>query len=214
MKLKKLLVMPVVALSILMVGCQKDVGSSNTASTSSQVVLESMDNNINYETVPVPEGGWTVEELAKTIRINGKPIEMPFTINSLGADYQFDENVSSWDNKKGTLTSSLLYNNQPFATVMIYNAENGDFESSRLLDVVKIGVVSSDDNNLNKMFCINSVTINTKCEDVKLALGEPTKIDGSVWTYTDKKTNDNAITLWIDDEKNTVKAVYFYFKTN
>lgn len=119
MKLKKLLVMPVVAISILMVGCQKDVGSSNTASTSSQVVLESMDNNINYETVPVPEGGWTVEELAKTIRINGKPVEIPFTVESLGEDYQLDDNSSSWDENKKTLTSSLLYKGDPFMTVYI-----------------------------------------------------------------------------------------------
>ena len=89
MKLKKLLVMPVVAISILMVGCQKDVGSSNTASTSSQVVLESMDNNINYETVPVPEGGRL--RVGENDTHNGKPIEMPFTIDSLGDKYLANE---------------------------------------------------------------------------------------------------------------------------
>ena len=36
----------------------------------------SSDNSIvqNFDPVPVPEGGWTVEELVKTVYIDGKPI--------------------------------------------------------------------------------------------------------------------------------------------
>ena len=193
MKLKKLLVMPLVVLSILMVGCQKDVGSSNTASTSSQVVLESMDNNINYETVPVPEGGWTVEELAKTIRINGKPVEIPFTVESLGEDYQLDDNSSSWDENKKTLTSSLLYKGDPFMTVYISNVQSSNLNAAKSLEVVRLGVLNSDNIDLNEITIINGIHIGSTDEYVKAVLGEPSEVDGNNLIYKDKNNKRNSL---------------------
>lgn len=45
----------------------------------------------NFQTAPVPDGGWTFETLSETIRINGKSITLPFCIDQLGEDYVFDE---------------------------------------------------------------------------------------------------------------------------
>ena len=211
MKLKKLLVMSMAALSILMVGCQKDVGSSNTASTSSQVVLESMDNNINYETVPVPEGGWTVEELAKTIRINGKPVEIPFTVESLGEDYQLDDNSSSWDENKKTLTSSLLYKGDPFMTVYISNIQSSNLNAAKSLEVVRLGVLNSDNIDLNEITIINGIHIGSTDEYVKAVLGEPSEVDGNNLIYKDKNNKRNIAIFWIDENSN-VRNIFLLFK--
>lgn len=109
MKHKRILIIGVLLLSLTFTGCQRGVvtSDSNINSLVSQSVSETS-NEEPYKTVAVPEGGWTVEELAKTIRINGKPVEIPFTVESLGEDYQLDDNSSSWDENKKTLTSSLL----------------------------------------------------------------------------------------------------------
>ena len=45
--------------------------------------------SIEYETIEPSEGGWTAETVASTIRLCSKPIELPFTVGSLGEEFEF-----------------------------------------------------------------------------------------------------------------------------
>ena len=45
------------------------------------------DSSDVFEPLPVPVGGWTVESLSKTIRINGRELPEPFTCEGLGEGY-------------------------------------------------------------------------------------------------------------------------------
>ena len=106
MKRKIILFMVIAAMSLSITGCGRDASSETDSSNiSSSYISEEVSVDDSYETVAVPEGGWTAEELLKTIRINGESIEVPFTVESLGEDYQLDEKISSWDENKKTLTS-------------------------------------------------------------------------------------------------------------
>ncbi len=115
MKLKRLLVMSMAALSILMVGCQNDVGSSDTVSTSSQVVSENMDINTYHETIPIPEEGWTLELINEVIYVNGRNISIPFTISDLGEGFEWEPQgfFGESELKAGTIS----YNKELFLSV-------------------------------------------------------------------------------------------------
>lgn len=76
-------------LLVAMAGCSSTTDNSNDSMLSSESTQ--FEVNSHYETVAVPEGGWTAEELEKTIRIDGKAIQIPFTIDSLGDAFDIDE---------------------------------------------------------------------------------------------------------------------------
>ena len=200
MKLKRLLVMSMVALSILMVGCQNDGDSSDTVSTSSQSVSESMDNNINYETVPVPEKGWTAEELAKTIRINGKPIEMPFTIDSLGDKYLANEEETHFSENGGAGTI-VYYDNVPLLTINYENLNN--YSEIKSKEAYAFSTYHPNDENyelLNKLITINGVKIGASKSEVISILGEADKEDNSYLGYEDKSTGKICVGFFFDNK--------------
>jgi hypothetical protein len=169
MKLKKLLVMSMVALSILMVGCQDDKNSSDKASTSSQVVSENMDINTYHETIPVPEEGWTAETLNKTIYINGKNVSFPFTIQDLGEGFEWHPEGFVLYETNNTAGNLILYNGQEFATAFV-DATNKD-----KLAESKIKFLLNTAKGMNLLY-INGVTIGSTAHQVIDALGEPTEV--------------------------------------
>ena len=212
MKHKRILIIGVLLLSLTFTGCQRGVvtSDSNINSLVSQSVSETS-NEEPYKTVAVPEGGWTVEELAKTIRINGKPVEIPFTVESLGEDYQLDDNSSSWDENKKTLTSSLLYKGDPFMTVYISNIQSSNLNAAKSLEVVRLGVLNSDNIDLNEITIINGIHIGSTDEYVKAVLGEPSEVDGNNLIYKDKNNKRNIAIFWIDENSN-VRNIFLLFK--
>lgn len=61
-------------------------GANNNSSIDSTV---EQSQSIEYETIAPPEDEWTVESIASTIRLCGQPIELPFTVGSLGEEFEF-----------------------------------------------------------------------------------------------------------------------------
>ena len=169
MKLKRLLVMSMVALSILMVGCQNDKNSSDKASTSSQSVSESIDINTYHETAPVPEEGWTAETLNKTIYINGKNVPFPFTIQDLGEGFEWSPEEFVLYETNNIAGNLILYNGQEFATAFV-DATNKD-----KLAESKIKSLLNTAKGMNLLY-INGVTIGSTAHQVIDALGEPTEV--------------------------------------
>ena len=209
MKLKKLLVMPLVVLSILMVGCQNDKNSSDKASTSSQSVSENMDINTYHETIPVPEEGWTAETLNKTIYINGKNVPFPFTIQDLGEGFEWSPEEFVLYETKNIAGNLILYNGQEFTKVFV-DATNKD-----KLAESKIKSLLNTAKGMNLLY-INGVTIGSTVNQVTDALGEPTEVyapegvvkvirytDGKitiVFLFDDKYINTIDIDIKMEDE--------------
>ena len=127
-----------VALSILMVGCQNDKNSSDKASTSSQSVLESIDINTYHETMPVPMEGWTAETLNKTIYINGKNVTFPFTIQDLGEGFEWDSETFSIFKTGKPSVIFMKYNEIDFALVSVYASNAEELNDGKIMGLILI----------------------------------------------------------------------------
>ena len=169
MKLKKLLVMSMVALSVLMVGCQNDKNSSDKAPTSSQSVSESIDINTYHETMPVPVEGWTLELINEVIYINGKNISIPFTIQDLGKGFEWDSETFSVFKTGEPSVVLMKYNEIDFALVGVYASNEEELNDGKIVGL------SSMKNTTNPCY-INGVTIGSTVNQVINALGEPTEV--------------------------------------
>jgi hypothetical protein len=197
MKLKRLLVMSMVALSILMVGCQNDGDSSDTVSTSSQSVLESMDNNINYETMPVPEEGWTFEqakEVAKTFYLNGRPIEDPFTIESLGDEYSINEE----DTKildSGACVVKLCYNDIELDYISINYTDIQNFEQLQTKEpyAISVNVFDDDPHAYSDAIAFNGIRLGASIDEVESVFGISDKKTDTAIYYAVGNTTKNCI---------------------
>ena len=162
----------------------------------------SSDNSIvqNFDPVPVPEGGWTMEALAKTICINGKAISNPLTIDSLGEGYSFVEDPYPY----------LQYNGEKIALIRFENdSTNND---NIMKKVFMISVSNGLDNPTD--ISINGITFGSTQAEAELALGKPSveEVSGDTLTWIffeeGKDEDSNFLVLWIEDGK----ISYFAFR--
>lgn len=68
-------------------GCSTDETTSDILQYSPTV------EEIEHRIIQPPKEGWTIETIAPTIRLCGKSIELPFTVGSLGKDFEFKDNT-------------------------------------------------------------------------------------------------------------------------
>lgn len=154
-------------------------GADNKSSVDSKV---EQSQSIEYETIEPPEGGWTAETVASTIRLCGKPIELPFTVGSLGEGFEFVEN-----------TGCVLYKDHPaFVAAFINNDKSGDRFSTT---VRRLGTYEQfSDEDFRNYFIINGVGIGSSKEDVIAAFGEPDFQSDSNFEYNaDHDDNENSV---------------------
>lgn len=135
-------------------GCKSDKKSSVDPTVEQSQTIE-------YKAIAPPEGGWTAETVASTIRLCGKPIELPFTVSSLGEGFEFVNN-----------TGCVLYNGHPaFVAAFINNDKSGDLYSTT---VRRLGTFERySDEDFKNYFVINGVGIGSSKEEVISAFGEP-----------------------------------------
>ncbi len=215
MKLKKLLVMPLVAISILMVGCQKDVDSSDTVSTSSQVVLESVSVNTYHETMPIPVEGWTFEqakEVAKTFYLNGKPIEDPFTIESLGDKYSINEEDSQILDS-GACGVKLCYNDIELDCISINYTDIQNFEQLQTKEpsAISVNIFDDDPHAYSDIIVFNGIRLGASIDEVESVFGVSDKKTDTAICYAVGNTSKNSIGFFFNNEgKLYAFSIIFY----
>lgn len=188
-------------------GCSKNEGEISKQESSlgdSQNI--SSDNSIeDFEPVPVPEGGWKVESLAKTIRINGEPLPEPFTVDNLGEGYEV-----KIDN--GYL---FLYYNDKWVCQVRYIDKSGEADNAKELDSIGIFAELCEDNDF---ITFNGIHIGSTLSDVESALGRPTvefeTTDIFLWDFSEAGYDDENyfFVIWIDKSNETVSTIAFYLK--
>lgn len=165
----------------------------------------SSDNSIvqPFDPVPVPEGGWTMEALAKTVCINGTPIPIPLTVDSLGDEYKlkYDSKVPFIMQKKDKVA-------------MIHFDENSTEKKDTLKPITVINSSNlSDDLQYNNAFSVNGIRLGSTRDEARIAFGEPSheEPDGYSWIYFEdgKAEGDQFFTLVFKDDK--VKWIIFRF---
>lgn len=116
-------------------------------------------SNKVFDPVPVPEGGWTVETLSKTIRINGKALPEPFTVQNLGKEYSVK--LSSTGN-----VGNLRFRNKDIAVVIFSKDEEGDYQERTITHMLL------NDPTVADIITVNGVGIGSSSYDIKNNLGE------------------------------------------
>lgn len=185
-------------LLVAMAGCSSTTNNSNDSMLSSESTQ--FEVNSHYETVAVPEGGWTAEELEKTIRINGKAIQIPFTIDSLGDKYTANKAGTHFSENGGAGTI-VYYDNVPLLTINYENLNNYSEINSK--EACSFSTYHLNDENyelLNELITINGVKIDTTKSEVISILGEADKEDNSYLGYEDKSTGKICIGFFFDNK--------------
>ena len=166
----------------------------------------SSDNSIvqPFDPVPVPEGGWTMEALAKTICFNGTPIQIPLTVESLGKEYQlkYDSKVPFIMQKRDKVA-------------MIHFDENSTEKKNTLKPITLINSSNvSDELKYNNALSVNGIRLGSTRDEARIAFGEPPYDEsGIVWVYFEdgKTEDDNFMTLWFDNN-DKVSWICFRFR--
>jgi hypothetical protein len=168
----------------------------------------SISETVQFEPVPVPEGGWTGEELARTIRLNGVLIELPFTVESLGEQYRLQEDGEgmSWNESDQRLATTLIYEDTHVAGVIIHGFEGLNFDIARTLEVESLFTIfgfegeeiALHDEEAATFFTINGVSRSTTRERIYAALGEPYEVEPTRLRYKDRDTGDIILVIGLD----------------
>ena len=168
-----------------MTACEKNgdaIKSITTTTTTSITTTQSENEQPEIEPLPVPEGGWTAEELAKTIRINGELISIPFTIDSLGEGYTYSEE-SDCIECEGVKIAFVSF---------IEEVESTDYQ--------KVEGFSAYKNITNNMLTVNGASLGSSRSDVEKAFGTPTKVNDNICGYCNP--NEDKVFLVVDYDEN------------
>lgn len=209
MQFKKIVAIGAIVLALFLSGCQPSSDESMQNSTTSQTTSQTATLNSAYEATPIPEGGWTVEELAKTIRINGKPVEIPFTIDGLGENYKINDKYTFWKDDETTVTITVMYHNIDFMVAYITDIENKDINTLTSKDITRFTINDIAFNSeALKIISINGIVVSSTKEEVIYALGEPNMISGSSLIYNDATDESKMAAITMNNDVVTGLTVY------
>ena len=191
-----------------MSGCSKNEGEVSKQESSlgdSQNI--SSDNSIeDFEPVPVPEGGWTIETAAETFFINNKPISYPFAIDSLGKEFVINDKDTIIDDSGHC--STFVYCNDEIVFGATYERINN---TEDILSANPKGISISTDENTNPNVSLNGVTLGASRDEVEAALGKPQNDQNDpLWAYVDSKTGKSCIGMRFDENKLCTITLLFY----
>jgi hypothetical protein len=189
--------------AMLVSGCNSKKSSKTAPNINDSQSNTQTNTTINYQILPVPEEGWTGEEVATTLYINGHQFTYPFSIESLGENYTLNE------------TESNLLDNGLCGVKLNYNGDFVDFLSLNYSNIQSLEEVNDKTpNGINVNFSGSSLssediivfnnirigsTLPTK-EEIEKSFGVAPKGDTNTLFYPDKnRTDKNCLGFWFDD---------------
>lgn len=183
-------------------GCSKNEGEISEQSSSDDLQNISADNSIeDFEPVPIPEGGWTIETIAGTVCIDGKPIEYPFTIGRL--DKEFKINKDDTQILESGAASTILYKDDiPILTIEFQNITNyNQINSTKPSGFSSYYEDSySINEDVSKIVSINGIQLGASKSEIESAFGHPDSISDHILSYTDRNTDQICVGFWLNDK--------------
>ena len=134
---KKMIALIMVMVMISLVACTPNATSTSQESTTPQettTVNNDESTSAEDDTSDVYRGV-DVEDICKNLSINGKQVDFPWTLNSLGEGYEFDTYEVNEETKFGA--ALLTYQGKQMDIVQVY--ETGDDISESLIIKVNLG---------------------------------------------------------------------------
>ena len=129
------------------------------------------------------------------IKINGKDIQIPCTLDDIGEDYEYtlDYPFSGNSNGKGIFSVALMQDGSIIGTVKVEADSADDIDRKS-----KIRQISAAQSSLSeKDMSIAGVKCGDDKAEVKKAFGEPDNPDSGAWKY---KKRGFAATFFFDDD--------------
>lgn len=157
-------------------------------------------SSVVFEPVSVPEGGWTIETVARTVCIDGKPIEYPFTIGGLGKEFTINKNDTQI--LESGAAGTVLYKdgipilNVEFQNITGYNQINSA-KPSGFSSYYKDR--NSIEKNVHKIVSINGIQLGASKSDIESAFGQPESVSDRILSYKDKNTDKTCVGFWLND---------------
>lgn len=194
---RSLCLLPILMAVLLASGCAKSDNSKGQADKTSYE--QSM---AEFEPLPIPEGGWTYEEVAKTVYINGKQISYPFTVESLGEGYYLKKKTT--DNAEGEVATTLYYNKTPVCLLVYEYVESTRHIEREPVDLIYIVDTDYWENECAyEMIKANGVGISDDISAAKEVYGKPDfeSESGNFCFYNCPGTENSSIYFHSDNGK-------------
>jgi hypothetical protein len=218
MPFKKILSIFTAIALLFLVGCQKEEANtdadtnsnadadtnSNAISTESQEIEATMP--ISYQTISVPEDKWVREDVVKTFYLFGHQFSEDFTIESLGKDFEIDEE------------NSELYDDGVCYVFLKYRGESLGFCNIKCLDVKSlkeaytqpIYYISIMSRLSDEAVKFNGIQIGSTKDEVLASFGTPTESMDSEYSDSIYYLNpeEDGVSLSFDfNEDNRLKSI-------
>lgn len=148
------------------------------------------ESSVVFESVPVPEDGWTIETAARTVCIDGKPIEYPFTIGSLGNEFTINKNDTQIL-ESGAAGTVLYKDGFPILTIELQNITGYDQINSAKPSGFSSYYKDSNsiEENVHKIVSINGIQLGASKSDIESAFGQPESVSDRILSYKDRNTD-------------------------
>lgn len=168
-----------------------------------------VEETAEMKTIEPPEEGWTVDGLMQTICFNGHKIIKPFTVESLGENFDIDENETvAYDD--GTVGVLLTYKGEPLLVLTYSGIFGNDIENIKIREIENFSLYSNQ-GKYNDIITINGISTNSSIDDIKNALGKSDIIDGNNFVYLDRDTEQQCAVFWIN-ENDTIDSFFIFLK--
>jgi hypothetical protein len=179
---------------------------NNFETTAAETPLD----EIEYKTIEPPEDGWTLELLNEVTYINGKDIDLPFSIDDLGEGYAFKEYFRSEDAQYGYISGDLIFEKQAIGYIdYSYPIPNDKIDSSKITTFAFSERYLDFEEIRYNQFSINGIQLGSSMGDMIAKLGKCDRISSDEVNFLYYLSDINGyFHLCFDRNDNSVTGFY------
>jgi hypothetical protein len=179
--------------------------SNSTVETISESTIQTeaqTEPAIEYKTIEPPEDGWTLELLSEVTYINGKKVDLPFSLNDIG--WEEPLYYSEYDEKYNTYYHVLTPPDENdedklgplFMSIGAFGNDDTTFDNDCLIFITQIDApIKEKYSEVDDIIVINGVRFGDSKDDVTKKMGQPNRDTSSDYTYMYYINDDNYIHL-------------------
>lgn len=198
-KMRFLAIIAAGAVMFCFAGCQKEDNSVGQSEPTSGEVAE-------IKTIEPPEDGWTLDKLLDVTYLYSHQLKNPCTLNTLGSDFNFDNEFFSLHKEDNGASVMLQYKGTTIASVGLKDCRDQDTVSNDTEIYRMFFTLLYGDDNINNV-AVNGITFYSSKEDVISRLGMPDVDVGHTVTYYKPNTEESLLSLGINED-NEVKSIH------
>ncbi len=204
MKNRLLSIFTAIAVILSLSACQN--GNTEQTAPLSDSATTIVEEAVEMKTIAPPEDGWTIEKLVDTICFNGKPIQLPLSIDKLGEKYYYkDEDVVFSDT---SAIVPLIYEEKVIALMVLKDCTSIEDVSSAHASGLILSVLDVD-KSMVKHITINGISLFDNTVNLSACLGNPTQDNDGVWIYNISQKNEQIMSIHYN-ENNEITDIYLH----